>query len=269
MITTLKNTLYALSFTLLLSLAIIAPAQAGSEEYENDANNTISDVEKQASELRSLMSDAREANIFTSYAEDELEDAEDLLVEAKEEKDDEDWEEALRFAQQAYALLEDAIDDLVESLSEDAVAEKDKAKELFELAKTLLDDTDKGHKNYDDAEAALDESEDYLEEAEDEFDDEEYDASQHFSKKSYELSERVFSELKTDISKYMDDVEEEKKEQEEDEKEKEEKEEADNLEDKAVTKMTSGQKAQLAQINLLIEMLNQIKNMLITQALNN
>lgn len=269
MTTTLKNTFYSLFTALLLSLALAGAAQAGSEEFQNDANDTIKDVETQVSELKSLLSDAREANVFTSYAEDELEDAEDLLEEANEEKNDEDWDEALQFARQAYSILEDAIEDLVYTLSNDAKVEIRKSRKLLELAEVVLDDTDKDYYKFLNAELALEDAEDLFDEAEDEFDDEKYEQAEHLAKLSYTESERVFSLLKIDIEDYLEEIEE--KEQEEKEAQDAEREIKDKIEyeRETIKNMSTAQKAQLAQIDLLVKMLMQIRDLLFTQASQN
>lgn len=263
---TLINTLYSISLALLLSLTLVGAVHAGSDEFQNDATDKINDVEKQLSELRGLLSDAREANIFTSYAEDELEDAEDLYDEAIEEKIDEDWDESLEFAEEAYDILEDAIKNLFEALSGEAKDEIKEARKLLEIAEELLLSTDEDDKDYDDAVTYFDRGEVSFDEAEEGFDDEDYDRAEFYAKDANKQFVEVFDELDVNIEDYLEEREKEEAEQEEKEEAEKATKEKIEYEEKVDAKMNATQKAQLAQIDLLIEMLMQIRDLLFVQA---
>lgn len=105
MITSLKNTLAISLLATLLSLVAASTTLAASEEFENEANDEINLAEKLINDLTSMIRDAADEGMFVSYYEDDLDDAQDFLTEALEQKEDEDWEDALEYAEKATDIL--------------------------------------------------------------------------------------------------------------------------------------------------------------------
>jgi hypothetical protein len=276
MITTFKNSLYAISLALLLSLSFVGGVHAGSEEFENEANSKINKVEKQIADLRSMIEDAQEQNIYTSYYEDDLDDAEDFYENALEEDAKEDWDDALELADAAYDILDDTIDDLDDELSLDAKAEIKIAEDLIELAEEALDDTDRDDLDYDDADEILDQAKDVFYDAENDFEKKDYYDAEQFARDAAELAEEVFDELKVKIEDYlpeekeMEEVEEEEEEEmeeveEEEEEEMEEVEEEEEMEEveeeEEEEKNISEMEEQISKLMQLIELLTEILNL--------
>ncbi|MCA9354443.1 MAG: hypothetical protein KC877_02910 [Candidatus Kaiserbacteria bacterium] len=206
--TTTNTRVITFIFAALLS-ALCATTALAAEPYEKEATDRINAVEKQLSEIRSLINQAQEKDIFTSYAEDSLDDAVDLYDDAMKQKLDEDWDDALAFADEAYDILDDAIDDLDQELSAESKEKIILARQWVRLADDILDDTDKDDLDYEDAMLIFIEAERTLEDAEEAFDDQHYDDAEELAEDAADFADDVFNELDLRIEDYLTDDEEE------------------------------------------------------------
>ena len=227
MTTKINSILYTLLSALLTFSLASSIALAGSEEYENEANDTINTVEKQLAELNKLINEADEKNIFIGYAEEAWDEAKELLEEAEEEDINEDWDDAYEYAKEAEEILEDAIDDLEDDIQDEVDPYLEKAEAYIEAADKALDDTDKDFVKYDEADDLFDQAEKVFDDAKEEYEDQDYNEAIDLALDVVELIEDSFLKLNLQVDDYLYLDEKDKDDEEEDVKEEKEDDEDD------------------------------------------
>lgn len=145
---------------------------------EDDAQDAIEDAQDAIEDAWDALDNSPASGLDQRDAEDLIEEAEDLLADAEDAFDDEDWDEAVEFAEEAEDLANDAEDianDDASSDEDEAEEALDDAEDAIEDARDDLADSNLSASDYRDADELLDEADDLFDEAQDAFDDDDWD----------------------------------------------------------------------------------------------
>ncbi|MEK7639297.1 MAG: peptidoglycan-binding protein [Patescibacteria group bacterium] len=155
--------------------------QAELEQAILDAIDIFEDAENE-------IEDARDEGRSTDGFEDDLNDARDELFAAIRSYFDEDWEDGLGQADDAFDAAEDAFSDAGGETEEDDAEELlDEVNDALKDAEEEIEDAKDDDKDTDDAEDYLDDAENTLNDAEDAFDDEDYDEAIDLAEEAEDL----------------------------------------------------------------------------------
>jgi len=164
---------------------------------DDDAETYVEDVWEAFDDAEVDIDEANEDGEDVEESEELLDDAERELKRADIAIDEEEWDEAIEFAEKAEDLIDEALDAIGGSTGDEDDAEDnlDDAWERYRDLSDEVEEADDDGEDMSDAEDYLDEAKDLLDEADDAFDDEDWDEVLDLVEEIEDLLDDVEDEL--------------------------------------------------------------------------